>query len=474
MHEVHGTKAFPSKRANGRLTFTAMLTAAAVYLAGWAVGCIDPGTPVDRGGSGTSPVPPVFPGAQGFGAHTIGGRGGRVIEVTNLNDAGSGSLRAALEASGARIVVFRTGGTIELSDEIEVTNPYLTVAGQTAPGGGITLKSRPSNESGTIDIHTHDVVLRYLRMRSGPHTEEGESNPLAIDDEAFNVVVDHCSFSWGVNENLTTYDGTHDITLSWNVISEALSRSVHPEGEHSRGLFISGDGSRNVTAHHNLVVHNNRRNPEVNTVGTVDVVNNVIYNYGEVAGQVSDKRGGVPLNFVGNYYKPGPDSDRSRYELDVYLVRDTGLRLYVRGNIGPHRQLDSLPDAYTVEPEGRQFMVGSRHPAPAVTTTSAATAYEDVLARAGARVPYVDPVDQRIVREVREGRGRIIDDPSEVGGWPSLSRGTAPEDSDHDGMPNAWESARGLDPTRDDGRGDADRDGYTNVEEYLNGLVPGG
>jgi pectate lyase len=443
-----------------RLAFTAVLGAVAVFLAGRGVACVPP------------PGAPAFPGAQGFGAHTIGGRGGRVIEVTNLNDAGAGSLRAALEAPGARIVVFRTGGTIELSDEIEVRNPYLTVAGQTAPGGGITLKSRPSNQSGTIDIVTHDVVLRYLRMRSGPHTEEGESNPLALDEGAFNVVVDHCSLSWGVNENLTTYDETHDITLSWNVISEGLSRSVHPEGEHSRGLFISGDGSRNVTAHHNLIVHNNKRSPEVNTVGTVDVVNNVIYNYGAVAGQVSDKRG-VPLNFVGNYYKPGPDSDRSRYELDAYLVRGTGLRLYVRGNIGPHRQLDSLPDAYTVEPEGRQFMVGSRHRAPAVTTTSAARAYEDVLARAGARVPYVDPVDQRIIREVREGRGRIIDDSSEVGGWPALSRGTAPPDSDHDGMPNLWESARGFNPTRDDSRGDADRDGYTNVEEYLNGLVPG-
>ena len=429
-------------------------------------------------GCRVSPPPPppagraVFPGAQGFGTTTVGGRGGRVIEVTTLGDGGPGSLREALEATGRRIVVFRVGGTIELTDEIEIANPYVTVAGQTAPGGGITLKSKASNTSGTIDIRTHDVVVRYLRMRSGPHTEEGESNPVAIDNGASNVVIDHCSLSWGVNENLTSYDDAQNITFSWNIVSEALRHSSHPEGEHSRGLFISGDNSRNVTAHHNLIVHNNRRNPEVNTVGTVDVVNNVIYNYGEVAAQVSDKRGGVPLNLVGNYFKPGPDSDLSRYELDAYLVRGAGLRLYVRGNLGPHRRGSSGPDADVVEPEGRRFMVGSRHVAPAVRTTSAAQAYEEVLAGAGARVPFIDPVDQRVIRDVRKGTGRIIDDPHEVGGWPSLARGTAPQDSDRDGMPDTWESARGLDPHLVDGAGDRNRDGYTNVEEYVNGLAP--
>jgi pectate lyase len=439
----------------------------------------DSTTVVDRSASGGEyvrlrpgpPARPAFPGAEGFGTTTPGGRGGRVLLVTTLDDSGRGSLRAALEASGPRIVVFRTAGTIELDDEIEITHPYVTVAGQTAPGGGITVRSTARNTSGTLDILTHDVVVRYLRLRSGPHREEGESNPIAIDEGASNVVIDHCSISWGVNENLTSYDETHDITFSWNIISEALRHSSHPEGEHSRGLFISGDGSGDVTAHHNLLAHNNRRNPEVNTVGTTDVVNNVVYNYGEVAAQVSDKREGMPLNFVGNYYKPGPDSDTSRFELDTYLETGSGLELFVRGNIGPHRTSDSRSEASIVEPEGRQFLVEEPAPAPPVTTTSAATAYEEVLAGAGARFPYLDPVDRRVLDDVRRGSGRIIDDPAEVGGWPSLRRGTPPPDSDRDGMSDEWEAARGLDPADDDTAMDRDGDGYTNIEEFINGVV---
>jgi hypothetical protein len=428
-------------------------------------------------GAGTRrPDLPAFPGAEGFGTTTTGGRGGRVLEVTNLADAGPGSFRAAVEASGPRFVVFRTGGTIELDDDIKVTEPYLTVAGQTAPGDGITLRADfEQADSGLMDIHTHDVVIRFLRFRSGSFDGENEGNPLTIYEEgAYHVVIDHSSFSWGVNENLTTYDYGRDITLSWNIISEGLGRAGHPEGEHSRGLFMSGTGSGDISAHHNLIAHNNQRNPEINTAGTADFVNNVIYNWGERAGTVSDKNGGLPLNFVGNYFKAGPSSHPDVSELDIYHRDDEcegTLRIHASGNIGPNRSTAEEAEDAVIEPDDCVEFIATRHPAPPVTTTSADGALEDVLAGAGAGVPARDAVDQRVVDEVRNGSGGLIDSPSEVGGWPSLDPGQPSADGDHDGMPDGWETERGLNRTLDDSAGDRNGDGYTNVEEYVNGLV---
>ena len=415
---------------------------------------------------------PAFPGAQGFGANTPGGRGGRVIEVTSLDDSGPGTLRRAMEASGPRIVVFRTGGTIRLHGEIDVRNPFLTIAGQSAPGDGITLRATPGNSEGLVDLHTHDVVIRFVRFRQGAHTKIDAAIPLALE-RSWNVVIDHCSFSWATDENLTVWDDTSNVTISWNIISEGLSHSTHYDGEHSRGLFLSGDRSRDISAHHNLMTHNMRRNPEVNTEGTADIRNNVAYDWGTHAAQFSDKRGRHGVNVVGNYFKPGPStSEPDRYELDVYPYGHGGAALYVTGNIGPHRPRSDLPDRDSVDPEGRRWLVSNPHPAPPVTTTSAAQAYDDVLAKAGVRVPTLDAVDERIIREVKNGTGRIIDDPDDVGGWPDLRAGTPPPDTDHDGMPNAWEQARGLNPRRDDSAGKREGLPYTNVEEYLDGLVP--
>jgi pectate lyase len=434
-------------------------------------------SPTPSSGPAKPPPPPqAFPGAEGFGAGTRGGRGGRVIEVTNLRDSGSGSFRAAIEAAGPRIVVFRVSGTITLNDDIKVTNPYLTVLGQTAPRGGITLKSNyQTANSGLMDIHTHDVVIRFIRFRSGTYKGRNEGNPItAYEKGAYNIVLDHNSFSWGVNENVTTYSFAHDITISWNIISEALNNAGHPEGPHSRGLFMSGDGNtRNQSAHHNLLAHNDRRNPEINLTGTADFVNNVVYNWGAKAGLASDKYRGVPLNFVGNYYKPGPSSF-GKWELEIFHADDKcnrTLRIYPHGNIGPNRPNDSLPQDAVVQPDPCKTILRSPNRAPGVTTTSAARAYDEVLARAGAVFPYRDPVDERVVNDVKSGTGRIINDPSEVGGWPKLPSEPAPADADHDGMPDEWESANGLNPRRNDSAADRDRDGYTNVEEYANELV---
>lgn len=417
----------------------------------------------------------AFPGAQGFGVSTPGGRGGRVIEVTNLRDKGTGSLRAALTARGRRIVVFRVSGTITLKTDIDVYHPWLTVAGQSAPGGGIALRADPCNDKGVLGVHTHDVVIRFLRLRPGPHpcAGLGESSDgiVVYKRGTHHVVIDHSSISWAVDENVSLYDYAHDITFSWNIISEGLANSTHEEGEHSKGAHLSGDETYRISFHHNLLAHNNDRNPQPTNPGVADIRNNVVYDYGENAGLTSNSHGKPHFNFIGNMYVPGPDSDRSEYELDVYDGSGKGWAFFVRGNIGPHRTSGSQPQSRMVSPEGRPSMVDEPFPAPRTDTTSASKAYRQVLARAGAVLPLRDAVDKRIVQDVRQRTGHIIDDPSEVGGWPVLPTAQAPVDSDHDGMPDGWETDHGLRPHRDDSSGDVDGDGWTNVEEYLNSLV---
>jgi pectate lyase len=420
----------------------------------------------------------AFPGAQGFGTTTPGGRGGRVINVTNLHDSGQGSLRAAATARGPRIVVFRVSGTIELQSPIDITTPYLTVAGQTSPGGGITLKADPCNDGGVLGVHTHDVVLRYLRLRPGPHpcAGLGESSDgiVVYKRGAHHIVVDHLSISWAVDENVSLYDDAQNVTFSWNIISEGLSSSTHEEGEHSKGAHLSGDRSGRISFHHNLLAHNNDRNPQPTNPGTADIRNNVVYNYGEHAALTSNSHGRPEFNFVANLYRPGPDTDRSEYELDVYEgTPGAGWAFFVKGNIGPHRPTNDLPQRDTVSPEGRSSMVGEPFAAPHVRTTTAVRALREVLARAGATFPYRDSADRRVVRDVRERTGSIIDSPSDVGGWPALPTARPPKDTDRDGMPDRWETSRGLRPGFDDSRGDHDDDGWTNIEEYVNGLVGG-
>ncbi len=417
----------------------------------------------------------AFPGAQGFGTGTPGGRGGRVIRVTNLDDSGRGSLRAALEAKGPRMVVFRVSGTITLDAGIDLVNPYVTVAGQSAPGGGITLRVNPCSEDAALGIHTHDVVIRYVRVRRGADTcaRDGDSADgiVVYKEGAHHVVVDHSSISWAVDENLSTYDYAHDVTFSWNIVAEALSNATHPEGEHSKGVHLSGDDSYRISFHHNLLAHNNDRNPQPTNPGVADIRNNIVYNYGENAALTSDSHGMPRFNFVGNYYIPGPDTDRSEWELDVYDGSGAGWAFYVKGNLGPHRTSNSQPQASSVSPEGRSSIVSSPFRTPRTLTTSATKAYRQVLKKAGAKRPVRDAVDRRIVREVRTRTGHLIDDPSEVGGWPTLPATKAPRDRDRDGMPDEWELAHGTRPGVKDGSRDVDRDGWTNIEEYVNSLA---
>ncbi len=419
---------------------------------------------------------PAFPGAVGFGSETPGGRGGRVLAVTNLNDSGPGSLREACEASGPRIVVFRTGGTITIGSNIRIRHPYITVAGQTAPGDGIAIRGA------AITVTTHDVVVRGLRIRvgddpDGPHPSNRDAFQVEGVSDCYNVVVDHCSFSWALDELVTFWNpGVRDITVSRCIMSEALHNHTYAEATRSQGGGpgkgpLVGPGVERVAFIGNLIAHNYERNPRYTGTSGV-VVNNVVYNTGWKTVEISGLQGDIQsISLVGNRFEKGPDYVANR---PICLSEvQPGTRVYASDNecgdfsgcLQVMGETDPMVASAPVWPEG-------------FTAQPVAVVQEDVLTNVGATLPALDPVDLRVIASVRNRTGRIIDSQSEVGGWPVLAPGQAPQDSDQDGMPDAWETARGLDPTNgDDASGDRDGDGYTNVEEYVNGLfgsAPGG
>jgi len=421
---------------------------------------------------------PVFPGAEGFGTRTPAGRGGKVIEVTSLADNGPGTLRAALNNPSPRIIFFRVGGTIELKEYLFINHPFVTVAGQTAPGDGICIKNAG------ITITTHDVLIQHLRVRPGNEGNVDADVNDAISilgrhadvDGAYNVVLNHISASWGEDETVSTWYGAHDITISWSIISEALNKSRHRKKTHSAGLLI-GDSSYHVSVHHNLLAHNDFRNPLISKGGTHDIINNVIYNWGVLTAEITDYDSNSFLNFIGNYFRPGPSSYLRRYE--ILIAPETGTpRLYVEGNIGPHRP-DSTTDEWAIVGFGygeegvvperyRSLTKFTTHP---ITATNATEAFDKVLPQAGATLPKRDSVDSRVVAEVKNKTGSIINSPDDVGGYPKLASGNPPLDSDQDGMPDDWETMMELNPNdAADGNGDLDKDGYTNIEEYLHSL----
>ncbi len=422
---------------------------------------------------------PVFPGAEGFGTDTPAGRGGKIIEVTTLADDGPGSLRAALNDPEPRIIVFRMGGTIELKDQLFIAHPFVTVAGQTAPGDGVCIKN-----AGLV-ILTHDVLIQHIRIRPG---NEGDITPEDNDAVqilgkhgdlagAHHVVLDHISASWSEDETISTWYGAHDVTISWSIISEALNRSRHRKKTHSAGLLI-GDGSYNVSVHHCLLAHNDFRNPLISKGGTHDFVNNVIYNWGVLGAEVTDYDSNSFLNFVENCFLPGPSTQTGPYE--ILIDQEPGTpKIYVRDNIGPRRRDASVDDWAVVkygwgERQRAPEHYRSIHPfaVPPVTTTGADDVFERVLTSAGATMPLRDGIDARIVADVKNKTGTIIDSPAQVGGYPQLAPGIPPLDSDHDGMPDAWEKQKGLDANDPAGsKDDLDGDGYTNIEQYLHSLA---
>jgi pectate lyase len=417
---------------------------------------------------------PAFPGAEGAGAGATGGRGGRVIAVTTLADAGPGSLRAAVEAEGPRTVVFRVAGTIELKKKLGVKHGDLTLAGQTAPGGGICVKG-----FGLSLAKARNVIVRHLRFRPG------DGAGVAVDalggTQCEDIIIDHCSASWSVDETVSFYDGQR-ITVQWCVIAESLFRSAHTKGEHGYGGIWGGTPG---SWHHNLLAHHTSRNPRIEREEAADVRNNVIFNWGFNSIYGGERS---TVNLVGNYFQPGP-ATQPKVRDRMLDASGEGGRWFLAGNLlagAPDLEADPWQGAVQ-RPwtrDATKLRAPAAFPAAWVTTHSAAEARELVLAGAGATRPQRDAVDARIVQEVRDGvalSGRsylggwngIIDSPADVGGWPELAAGEAPADGDGDGMPDAWETAHGLAPgDASDGPRDTDRDGYTNVEEFLNSTDP--
>lgn len=438
---------------------------------------------------------PAFPGAWGGGMFTTGGRGGRVIAVTNLNDRGPGSLRAALEAEGPRLVVFRVAGTIELETNIDIDHPHVTVAGQSAPGDGICLAHQ------SLNINTHNVILRHLRARRG-RPEGGQGSDNIGGNPRGQIIVDHCSTSWGMDENLSLYRfmdpqpggaaikrATRNVTIQWCISSEALNARNHAFG----GTW----GGTDSTFHHNLFACNTARNPSIGMSGAFDFRNNVIFNWGHRTMDGGDETS--LINVINNYYKPGPAAkadmvatiarieQRSQYSPGSALAAGDWFpkaaprpgKWYVAGNIVEgHPAVTENNWRGMRGPEGLA-RVNTPFEGWPVAQQTAQDAYESVLAKVGATLPRRDAVDTRVIAMVRSGKvgsgDGIIRDPKEVGGFPVLAFDPAavPADGDGDGMPDAWEQAHGFDAANAaDGAGDFDKDGYTNVEEFLNGTDP--
>lgn len=293
---------------------------------------------------------------------------------------------------------------------------------------------------------------------------------------AYNVVLDHLSASWGEDETVSTWFGAHDVTISWSIISEALNRSRHRKRTHSAGLLI-GDSSYHVSVHRCLLAHNGFRNPLIIDGGTHDVVNNVIYNWEEIPAEIVDNDSNSFLNFVGNAFRSGPSTRSVPFDIVINSKAGTP-QIHVEGNSGTERP-DAAMEPWALvtqgwggQPAPERFRSRSRFPAPPVMTWTAAEALEKVLAGAGATRPRRDPVDQRVAADVKNGTGRIIDSPREVGDYPKLASATPPADSDHDGMPDDWEKPKGLNPDDpSDGNLDRNGDGYTNIEEYFHSLL---
>ncbi|MFM2293337.1 MAG: hypothetical protein RIS29_3150 [Bacteroidota bacterium] len=457
---------------------------------------------------------PAFPGAEGGGQFSFGGRGGKVLTVSNLNDRGPGSLREACEGTvGPRIVVFNVSGIIRLKTPIIILAPYITIAGQTAPGDGVCVAGE------SFWVNTHDVVVRHMRFRRGETKVERRDDGFG-GNPVGNIMIDHCSCTWGLDENISFYRHmfnpgaglkeaklpTVNVTIQNTISAQALDTYNH--------AFGSTLGGENCTFMRNLWANNAGRNPSIGWNGVFNFVNNVIFNW--VHRSVDGGDYTALYNIINNYYKPGPltptdapigyrmlkpESGRSKLGYYVYG------RVYCNGNImdGNEKvtknnwdggvQVEELPNAgqYT-----DSMKWNTPFPMPKFPVMSAQDAYEYVLKNVGANIPKRDIVDQRIVENVRTGKAYydqsadtidfyqfkhrrlpkdsykkgIITDIRQIGGYPEY-KGESYVDTDKDGMPDAWEKKYGLNPNdASDAIKDCNGDGYTNIEKYINGINP--
>ncbi|MEI6946981.1 pectate lyase [Paraflavisolibacter sp. H34] len=444
--------------------------------------------------TGASAQTIAFPGAEGYGKYATGGRGGKVIKVTSLDDDGPGSLRAAVNAKGPRTIVFGVSGTIHLLSPLGIKG-NVTIAGQTAPGDGICLADHP------VQLAGDNIIIRYLRFRMGDRYQNQGMVNGAGGDDAFSgqrrkhIIIDHCSMSWSTDEVFSVYAGD-STTLQWNLIAEPLNYSYHFETgdkDFEHHGFGGIWGGRHTSAHHNLFAHCANRTPRFDGERNipeefVDFRNNVIYNWAQ--NNVYAGEGGN-YNLVNNYYKWGPNTaPKVKYQLLNPYKKEPNLpygQFFLSGNY-----VDGSPAVTANNWSGVVMNEGTAadtvrakaaapHPAEAVTTHSAQEAYGQVLVLAGASLSR-DTLDRRIVGEVHSRTGRIIDVQGGYphgtayeqtkGAWPALKTAAAPPDADNDGLPDAWEKKNGLN-ARDASDASASRAGsaYTHIEYYINSLV---
>lgn len=383
-------------------------------------------------------------------------------------------------ATGARTCVFRVSGTIELMSQIKPASGNLTIAGQTAPGGGIAIKNHPSNLTGSpIALNKPDNIIRHIRIRPGPTggTKQDTTDSITIDNGAVNTILDHVSLSWATDEPFNSTKASSYITIQWSLVYEGLSRSTHIQAEHAKGMFVEGS---NITAHHVLVAHATDRMPNAGVGARVDFVNLVTYNMKEKGHQyfsMLQKQGSSTsgltrqANIVANWVSMGPSTTRSlpifggNYD-EQYSTNPGYAQFFLSGNIDGRRLNTSVDDRLFFDPADWKYVVSQPIGFLSVDLfSSAAQGVRDVTAFAGA-FPR-DAADARVVNDFLSCRGAIIDDPSQVGGWPSLVGGTPYIDADADGMDDGWEASKGI----SSGTADADGDGYTNLEEFLNELA---
>lgn len=450
----------------------------------------------------------AFPTAEGFGKDSIGGRGGTVIRVTNTNNSGAGSLRAALTTSGARIIVFTVGGTITLLSDITITEPYVTIAGQTAPGDGILIR----DYSILIQDGCHDVIMRHIRTRVGTTSGLTNNGIVVYGNTAslvYNVILDHCSISWARDQNCDAFGNVDLVTFQWCIIAEGSTADSH-----SAGTIVGREGGTHVhsrvSIHHCLYAHNSIRNPllsfympngtHTGTWATVDIRNCVIYNwsgsnfaefqvwfFGESEYALWDGSDGLKVNLVNCHFIRGGDSSVDNDS--ICAVYTNFVSLYIEGNMCPAfpssppsagNGWDSGVDYYRysnddystlidselpASPTGRQST--TEHSVTSVTTHATTSVKAVVLAEAGCTVPTRDAVDTRIVADVNALTGSVG-----VGsGYPTINSGTAPTDSDSDGMPDTWEDSHGLNKNSALDADDVRASGYTNIENYINELA---
>ena len=461
---------------------------------------------------------PAFPGAEGFGRYVSGGRGGKVYHVTNLEDSGTGSLRWAISQNGSRTIVFDVSGTIHLKSVLNIKGGNLTIAGQTAPGDGICIADYP------VSIQANNVILRYLRFRLGNKyvTENGADSWDGLGGmDQQDIMVDHCSVSWSIDECLSIY-GVKNSTVQWCISSQSLQDAGHSKGAHGYGGNWGGSG---VTYHHNLMAHHESRVPRLGPRYTtqlderLDMRNNVLYNW---AGNGCYGGEAMKVNIVNNYYKPGPGTAQisavrqrriagigirtSQYVKTYPAYQPTEHiwgKFYVDGNVNS-KYSDVTNDNWTYgicnqitnSDNDNLFTATTKDTIKLsqpidfvyVTTHTATDAYKKVLAYAGCCLTR-DDVDQLIINDTQNGLAthtgsgnhngiidsqednKPVDADANWSAWPTLNSTEAPVDTDGDGMPDSWETANGLDPNNAKDGSIVGEDGYTNLENYLNSIV---